>query len=38
MIVKLYAKFEDCTTFSSNAKTEEKDFLFPTNLTEKRLT
>ena len=38
MIVKLYAKFEDCTTFSSNTKTEEKDFLFPTNLTEKRLT
>ena len=38
MIAKLHTRFEDCTTFYSNTKSEKKDFLPPLSLTEKWLT
>ena len=38
MIAKLHTRFEDCTSFYSNTKSEKKDFLPPLNLTEKWLT
>ena len=38
MIAKLHTRFEDCTTFYSNTKSDKKDFLPPLNLTEKWLT